>query len=101
MEPECLAEKQYLFKLIKKYKVLLQKVAKAKNLQLEQSEEIKKLKEIYEETQAKLVDSDYFLCLLGKNFESECTEEDSEGIVFYEEHEVEYQNELTEQEEEN
>jgi hypothetical protein len=80
MDPECAIEKQYLIKLIKKYKILFQMISKNEETKILITKQfLSSLQETYEETQKKMIDPDYFICLLGSNFEAECQENDEDG----------------------
>lgn len=77
MEPECENEKHYLIKLVKKYKDVFQTLIKEKKINFNfDDEKYRALKALYEKTQEKFLDSDYFMCLLGKDFESDCLNEE-------------------------
>ena len=85
MEPDCLTEREELIKLVQKYKLLLNRIVKDKNLDKDKNEVIMNLKKEYEEIQSKLIDSKLFIKYLGDNFESECNniesiKEDEENI---------------------
>ena len=72
MEPDCYLEREELIKLVQKYKLLMNKIVKDKNIDKEKNEVIVNLKKEYEEIQSKLVDSNLFIKYLGDTFESEC-----------------------------
>lgn len=69
MEPECRNERNLLIKLIKKFKELLSSLFLNQKIDVSDSSQYIDLKNFYEETESKLVDPDYFHCLLGKTFE--------------------------------
>ena len=91
MEPECKIERNSLIKLIKKYKQFLKHVVNEKQIDLDSNEEYVSLKAYYHEIEEKMLDPDYFHCILGKKFEDEGhilnDNEDMEDI--YDEEEVE------------
>lgn len=70
MEPECKNEKNLLIKTMKQFKDLLTNVVSSNNLNLSNDESYISLRTFYEETECKLIDTDYFHCILGKNFEN-------------------------------
>ena len=72
MEPDCLIERQELLKLIQRYKILLKHIIKENDINPSENEVILNLKSIYEETQGKIIDIDFFKSFLGDTFESEC-----------------------------
>ena len=72
METDCLTEREELIKLVQKYKLLLNRIVKDKNIDKDKNEVIMNLKKEYEEIQSKLIDSKLFIKYLGDNFESEC-----------------------------
>ena len=72
MEPDCLVERQELIKLVQKYKLLMSRIIKDKNIDLQKNEIIINLKKEYEEVQSKLIDTNLFVQYLGDDFESEC-----------------------------
>lgn len=83
MEPDCLLEKQYLVKLIKMFKELFQGFLKDKIIN-EENEGYKSLKVIYEETQKKIIDPEYFLGILGYDFDAKCNETGEMTLAFSE-----------------
>lgn len=74
MEPECKNERNSLVKLIKRFKVLLNYIVKNNNIDIANDEHFKSLKSFYEDLDNKLIDPDYFHCLLGREFENQCPE---------------------------
>ena len=72
MEPDCLVERQELIKLVQKYKLLMNRIIKDKNIDLQKNEVIVNLRKEYEEVQSKLIDTNLFIQYLGDDFESEC-----------------------------
>ena len=72
MEPDCLTEREELIKLVQKYKILMNRIIKDKNIDINKNEVITNLKKEYEEIQSKLIDNNLFVQYLGDNFESEC-----------------------------
>jgi hypothetical protein len=72
MEPECKIEKSNLIKLIRSFKILLKQMISEYNIDLNKNENYLSLKSFYEEVETKLLDSDYFHCLLGKTFDDKC-----------------------------
>ena len=72
MEPDCLLEREELIKLVQKYKILMNRIVKDKNIDTNKNEVINKLRKEYEEVQSKLIDTNLFVKYLGDNFESEC-----------------------------
>ena len=72
MEPDCLVERQELIKLVQKYKLLMNRIIKDKNIDLQKNEVIINLRKEYEEVQSKLIDTNLFVQYLGDDFESEC-----------------------------
>lgn len=72
MEPDCLEEREELIKLVQKYKLLMNRIVKDKNIDTQNNEIIINLKKEYEEIQSKLIDSNLFIKYLGDDFESEC-----------------------------
>ena len=60
MEPDCLIERQELLKLIQRYKILLKHIIKENDINPSENEVILNLKSIYEETQGKIIDIDFF-----------------------------------------
>jgi hypothetical protein len=72
MEPDCLVERQELIKLVQKYKLLMSRIIKDKNIDLQKNEVIINLRKEYEEVQSKLIDTNLFVQYLGDDFESEC-----------------------------
>ena len=79
MEPDCLTERQELLKLIQRYKILLKHIIKENNINPTENEVIVNLKSIYEETQGKIIDIDFFKSFLGDTFESDCVNVDDLG----------------------
>jgi hypothetical protein len=69
MENECKNEKNSLIKLLRCYKLVLHKIVAETNIDFSSHEEYLTLKRLYEDTEKKLLDSDYFHCLLGRSFE--------------------------------
>jgi hypothetical protein len=69
MELECKTEKNSLIKLIRSYKILLARIVMEGGNGVKSLEEYETLKKLYDETESKLLDPDYFHCLLGKSFE--------------------------------
>ena len=76
MEPACLEERKELIKLVRKYKLLLNRIIRDKNIDPNRNETIIKLKKDYEEIQGKLIDMNLFIKYLGEGFEHHCTEID-------------------------
>ena len=72
MEPDCLTEREELIKLVQKYKLLMNRIIKDKNIDTENNKVIINLKKEYEEVQSKLIDTNLFIQYLGDDFESEC-----------------------------
>ena len=72
MEPDCLNERQELIKLVQRYKLLMNKIIKNKNIDPNKNEVILNLKKEYEEIQSKLIDQNLFTHYLGNDFDSEC-----------------------------
>ena len=77
-EPDCLTEREELIKLVQKYKLLMKKIMREKNVDPQNNDIIYNLKKEYEEIQSKLIDSNLFIKYLGNNFESECQNIESE-----------------------
>ena len=69
MEPNCLTERIEMIKLVKKYKLLLNRIIKEKNIDMDKNEWIIKLKKEYSEIQGKLIDTELFLKYLGDEFD--------------------------------
>jgi hypothetical protein len=69
LEQECKAERHMLVKLIRYYKVVLKKFLNEGKIDITSDIQYLKLKDTYKATEGKLMDVDYFRCLLGKNFE--------------------------------
>ena len=81
MEPICLKERKELIKLVTKYKKLLSRIIKNKNINPNKNEKLISLKQDYEEIQSKLIDKKLFVKYLGVGFDNECNdvkESDSE-----------------------
>jgi hypothetical protein len=81
MEPECKIERNSLIKLLKHYKQLAFSLWDKLGVVVNEDEEIQQLKSCYNDVEKKLLDVDYFRCLLGKKFEDPCpnvTNEDEE-----------------------
>ena len=74
MEPICLKERKELIKLVKRYKLLLNRIVKDKNIDSNKNESLISLKREYEEIQNKLIDKKLFENYLGSNFEDDCSE---------------------------
>ena len=74
MEPDCLKERKELIKLVRKYKLLLIRIVKDKNIDINKNETIIKLKKVYEEIQGKLIDINLFIKYLGEGFDQHCKE---------------------------
>ena len=74
MEPDCLKERKELIKLVRKYKLLLNRIVKDKNIDINKNETIIKLKKVYEEIQGKLIDINLFIKYLGEGFDQHCKE---------------------------
>jgi len=74
MEPICLKERKELIKLVKRYKLLLNRIVKDKNIDPNKNEAIINLKKDYEEIQGKLIDMKLFVNYLGSGFDNECNE---------------------------
>ena len=72
MEPSCLEERKELIKLIKKYKLLLNRIIKDKNIDSNKNDVIIKLKNEYKEIQRKLIDTNLFTKYLGEDFDYDC-----------------------------
>ena len=72
MEPSCLEERAELIKLLKKYKILLKRIIKDKNIDSDKNEVISKLKNEYKDIQQKLIDKNLFVKYLGENFDYNC-----------------------------
>ena len=72
MEPDCLTERKELIKLVQKYKLLMNRIIREKNIDKNNNEVIINLRKEYEEIQSKLIDKNIFVKYLGDNFESEC-----------------------------
>ncbi len=93
MEPDCLVERKELIKLVQKYKLLMNRIIKDKNIDLQKNEVILNLRKEYEEVQSKLIDTNLFVKYLGDDFESECRNVES----VHEEEEKEKENEKNEE----
>jgi hypothetical protein len=98
MEPDCLVERQELIKLVQKYKLLMSRIIKDKNIDLQKNEVIINLKKEYEEVQSKLIDTNLFIQYLGDDFESECRNVES---VQEEEEEKDKEKEIIKNKKEN
>ena len=61
-----------LIKLLKKYKILLKRIIKDKNIDSDKNEVISKLKNEYKDIQQKLIDKNLFVKYLGENFDYNC-----------------------------
>ena len=72
MEPSCLEERKELIKLVKKYKLLLNRIIKEKNIDSNKNDVIIKLKNEYKEIQRKLIDTNIFTKYLGEDFDYDC-----------------------------
>jgi hypothetical protein len=92
MEPDCLVERQELIKLVQKYKLLMSRIIKDKNIDLQKNETIINLRKEYEEVQSKLIDTNLFVQYLGEDFESEC--KNVESVQEEEEKEKEKEREI-------
>ena len=99
MEPDCLVERQELIKLVQKYKLLMSRIIKDKNIDLQKNETIINLRKEYEEVQSKLIDTNLFVQYLGDNFESEC--KNIESVQEEEEKEKEKEKEIKNNNDEN
>ena len=76
MEPNCNNEKISLIKLIKKFKEFLQFLLNKRNIDLlSESAMYTSLKKAYSDAEDKLIDTDFFYCLLGENFEDSCVDD--------------------------
>ena len=74
MEPSCLKERKELIKLVKRYKLLLNRIVKDNKIDPNKNEAIINLKKDYEEIQGKLIDMKLFVDYLGSGFENECND---------------------------
>ena len=74
MEPNCLKERKELIKLVKRYKLLLNRICRDKNIDPNKNEAIIALKKDYEEIQGKLIDMKLFVKYLGGGFENDCSD---------------------------
>lgn len=72
MELECKTERNSLIKLLRRFKELMQNVLSSDEVDLNNFESYTTLRKFYEETERKLLDPDYFHCMLGKNFDDKC-----------------------------
>ena len=72
MEPACLKERKELIKLVRRYKLLLNRIIKDKNIDPNKNETIINLKKDYEEIQSKLIDMKLFVKYLGRGFDNDC-----------------------------
>ena len=78
MEPECKREKISLIQLIKKFKEFVFHVVKKRNIKFESESEsdlYSSLKKAYQDAQDKLIESDFFICVLGDNFDDYCVDD--------------------------
>lgn len=78
MEPECEKEKNSLILLIKKFKEFLFHVNKKSNLQYESGSEsavYSSLKKAFQDAQHKLIESDFYLSVLGQNYDEACVDD--------------------------
>ncbi len=80
MEPECKLEKKGLIKLIWSFKSLVKDIVDSNVLDLKNNEKYLSLKTYYKEVEDKLVDPDYFHCLLGESFDDKCNQIYDEDI---------------------
>ena len=99
MEPDCLVERQELIKLVQKYKLLMSRIIKDKNIDLQKNEVIINLRKEYEEVQSKLIDTNLFVQYLGDDFESECR--NVESVQEEEEKEKEKEKKIVKNDEED
>ena len=81
MEPDCLVEREELIKLVQRYKLFMNKVVKDSHIDPNKNEILINLKKDYEDTQSKLIDKNLFIHYLGKNFESECPNEEDKNSL--------------------
>lgn len=74
MEQECRQEHSNLIKIIQQFKCLITDLKKNDEIKekIEKNQIFKKLKENYETLSKNILDEDYFHCMLGESFESEC-----------------------------
>jgi hypothetical protein len=71
-------EKISLIKLIKKFKEFVLHVVNKRNIKFESESEsnlYSSLKKAYQDAQDKLIESDFFLCVLGNNFDEYCVDD--------------------------
>lgn len=80
MEVECKIERNSLVKLLKRFKELFAAVQDQGIYDVTTLDNHKNLKKLYEETERKLIDPDYFHCMLGKNFEDKCPDVDEDQM---------------------
>ena len=72
LQPDYLIDREKQIKLVKKDTILMNRIVKDKNIDINKNEVITNLKKEYEEIQSKLIDNNLFVQYLGDNFESEC-----------------------------
>lgn len=76
MEPDCNKEKVSLIKLIKKFKEFIHYLEKERNVEFgSDSAMYIALKKAYQDAQDRLVENDFFLCVLGQNFDDPCVDD--------------------------
>ncbi len=75
MEPECKNERVSLIKLIRKYKEMISSLVKNNNAHITNDPMFISLRNAYSEAEQKLIDTDYFHCLLGKTFDDDVAKE--------------------------
>ena len=97
MEPDCKKEKISLIKLIKKFKEFLFHLIKDKKIEFMSESELAlydSLKKAYQDAQDKLIETDFFLCVLGNNFDDSCVDDNklNEIIVKFEAKDNQNQN---------
>lgn len=79
MEPECKHERISLVKLIKRFKTFVEHIDNSGKVEnMKSLDSYINLQKTYEDTEKKLLDPDYFHCILGKNFEDKCPESEDE-----------------------
>jgi hypothetical protein len=61
-----------LIKLLRKFKIFIDELINENTLNSNNNGNFISLKAFYEEVENKLIDNDYFHCLLGNNFDDKC-----------------------------
>lgn len=75
-EPDCKSEIIELLKLVRRYKILWNKIVKTQNIDTAKNNTCENLKKVYKDLQERLIRKDLFKAYLGENFESSVLKEE-------------------------